>query len=82
MKITMERHGARGWQFTVDGAEFRTNRDGDGLWEYQATSTWYPDTGKPVCEFRQTLGTCQFSLSRDRRRAYGQIRYRFAQMPA
>jgi len=84
MKIHLERYGERGWQFTIsgadglrDGTEYRTNRKGEGLWMYSETSGWYPDTGKAVWEFRQIEGTCQFALSPDRKRAYGQIRYRW-----
>jgi hypothetical protein len=77
MKISMERYGETGWQFTVDGTEYRTDKHGDGLWVYAATSAWYPDTDKSVYEFQQTLGTCQFSLGADRKRAYGQIRRHF-----
>jgi hypothetical protein len=77
MKISMERFGETGWQFEVNGTEYRTDKHGGGLWEYMPTGAWYPDTNKSVYEFKQTLGTSQFSLSTDRKRAYGQIRYRW-----
>jgi hypothetical protein len=76
MHITMTRYGDHGWEFTVDGRGYRTNRMGEGLW------FWGVDPGSiwPVVhEYRQEQGTCQFSLSQQRARAYQQIRRRFTE---
>jgi len=54
---------AGGWSFTVDGREYHTDRDGEGLWAGD----------------KQILGTCQFRLSQNRSTAYGQIRRYFAE---
>lgn len=81
MKIHLERYGDQGWMFEVDGTQYRTDRQGDGLWVYTITSAVSCNndgTTSPVYEFLQVEGTCQFELSADRKRAYGQIRYRWS----
>ena len=86
MKIKMERY-YDGWEFSVttqsmfDDApitrRYQTDREGYGLWQYvKSTTSWYPD-GRPFYEWKQTSGTCQFSLPNDRKRAYDKIRYAF-----
>jgi len=80
MRISMTRYGEQGWQFSVGDVEYRTNRQGNGLWAYErtsATNVHSDGTESPVYEFRQVAGTAQFALSADRKRAYGQIRYRW-----
>lgn len=64
----LERYGDSGWEWTevvengftddTTRVNCHTNRAGKGL--------WYDD--------RQVLGTCQFSLPRDRQAAYSKIR--------
>jgi len=76
MRIRMKRYGNSGWEFTVDDRGYRTNHLGEGLW------FWGVDPGSiyPVVhEYRQEQGTCQFSLSFLRTRAYQQIRRQFAE---
>ena len=76
MKITMEVYGIRGWEFSLNGAKYRTDKDGYGLWQWMLVpGVQYPPNHK---EYRQVSGTCQFALSNDRRRAYQQIRREFA----
>lgn len=74
MRIGMQRYGDQGWEFTVDGIEYRTDRNGDGLWQM------LPRIGSCIANdnvFRQISRPCQFSLSGDRSRAYQQIRRGF-----
>lgn len=75
MRIRMQRYGVRGWSFTIDGTKYHTDNHGGGLWQnLPALGVIYP----PDCrEFRQIVGTCQFTLSGDRSRAYQQIRRGF-----
>ena len=43
--------------------ECRTDSAGDGIWEYAKTGgRWMPEN-KPVYEWKQIVGSCQFSLS-------------------
>lgn len=83
MKLRLSRYGGHGWEFsvTIDGStsRYRTNPAGDGLWEYRASPiSWYAD-GSPVMEYHQILGTCQFWLPAERKRAYDKIRYQWMQ---
>jgi len=77
ISIKMHRYGDTGWQWEelVKGkmSEYRTNREGDGLWVLSATSSWCPETGKSVLEFKQVQGTCQFGLPADRKKAYDKL---------
>lgn len=47
--------------FSVLGDEYRTNRMGEGLWRWEKTRAWAD--GEPIYEWKQILGTCQFSLT-------------------
>lgn len=86
-KITLEKYGENGWEFTVDAQSYRTNKEGEGLWEYQksgVTSVDYVDGERkysPVYEYKQTVGTCDFSLPRDEKRARRKIYYEFVTKP-
>lgn len=82
LSIRLERCGDHGWEFSVtddDGtSRFRTNPQGDGLWEYRAQpgASWMD--GSPVMEYQQITGTCQFWLPPERKRAYDKIRYEWS----
>lgn len=66
-RITRDDDGE--YHFTIDGTEYRTNERGEGLWVWAPTSMWsFPDM-EQVYEWKQTLGTCQFSLATGDRRA-------------
>lgn len=89
MQIELTQFGKNGWEFTVitDGqqrATYRTNGEGDGLWCYQkngGTNIDYVDGQpkySPCYEFKQTIGTCDFSLPRDEKRARAKIRYEWS----
>jgi len=64
----MERIGNKGWEFTIKGKKtYRTNGNGEGLWiwvDYKAN-------------WKQIVGTSQFSLPKDRKKAYRKIYYYF-----
>lgn len=88
MKITLDRYGESGWEFSVTATDpitdetgtsrYRTNPAGDGLWLYRASATqWYPD-GSAFMEYQQIRGTSQFWLPTDRKRAYDKIRYEWS----
>jgi len=61
-KLIMLDENELGWFFTVKGQEFKTNRNGDGLFHKLMNGNW-----------AQSLGTCQFSLPHDRKKAYQKI---------
>ena len=71
MKINNLQHssGAWTWTATTEGGstEYKTNSAGNGLWVLAPSSTCAidPDTGKyrPIYEWKQIRGTCQFSLN-------------------
>lgn len=68
-KVTIEEYGSGWyWSYEDDGLmhEYRTNREGDGLWEYRCG----------IGEWKQVLGTMSFSLSSNRRSAAASIRNR------
>lgn len=61
----LAQHGKSGWSWTVisdlgESREFRTDGDGEGLWEYGR----YGHRN----EFSQVLGSSQFDLPNDRAR--------------
>jgi len=87
LSIKLERYGG-GWEWHITGddtitgetlaAQYRTNRQGKGLWQYtKATDQWYGD-GSPFWEYKQIRGTCQFWLNVGRKSAYDRIRYLWA----
>jgi hypothetical protein len=55
--ISMKQYGDEGWKFTVCNQNYRTDRNGEGL--------WHGDT--------QCIGTMQFSLPTNRNAAYKKI---------
>lgn len=60
-KVTIRPYGKRGWEWdNHDGEGFsgRTNEEGDGLWWCDGQGDW-----------QQQLGTTQFCLPRDARKA-------------
>ena len=80
ISIKMEQYGDRGWQWTQTNTNYidervtttyRTNREGGGLWAVGS----YEGKWAHNYEDKQIRGTCQFSLSSNRRTAYGQIRH-------
>ncbi len=79
LSIVLDRYNG-GWQWTAyaDSHEHeiesaRTNEQGNGLWVWcKCADQWYAD-GRPYYEYKQKLGTCQFSLPNNRKRAYGQL---------
>lgn len=87
LKIKLERyHG--GWEWHVSGTDpitgetvsrrYRTNRVGDGLWQYvKSTTQWYGD-GSAFWEWKQIRGTCQFWLNVGHKPTYDRIRYLWA----
>lgn len=82
LKIRLTRYKDAGWEFALTGdslaARFRTNPVGDGLWQYvESITQWYGD-GSPFWEFKQIMGTCQFSLPNARKAAYDAIRYQWS----
>lgn len=79
MKIHMKRYGDNGWKFWIDFEPYRTNPNGDGLWHFQPTGAWSDDHGQEY-EYKQVLGTCQFSLSSKRPAAYAKIRRYFSKL--
>lgn len=90
MKLHLTRYGEHGWEWTLttldwDGREstttYRTNGDGEGLWQWAATgNSWYPD-GRSLKEWKQTVGTCQFSLPNGRHATDNRIRRYFSWEP-
>lgn len=51
-----------GWRWTTpDGREYRTNGEGEGLWQ------WLHD------DWKQSRGTMQFSLPKDRQQAIAEL---------
>jgi hypothetical protein len=80
----LERYGERGWTWTQVYQDLlgdriaqicRTNGSGAGLWYWRKSPTCWNADGTPYREWKQTLGTCQFSLTRSsRRKAYQEIR--------
>ena len=86
MKISMQRYGDFGWEFSIITTDeltdkevtqhFRTNGMGSGLWELRRTSANWAD-GSPVMEYHQISGTCQFGLAERRKPAYDKIRREF-----
>lgn len=72
IRIKMSNYGERGWRWIAEFTdqmsdervtiEQRTNAGGQGLWACGDV------------EDKQISGTCQFSLSSDRRRARGELR--------
>ena len=80
MKIILAEHD-NGWEFTVDcdvnnSVHYRTNRDGEGLWIWTRTGSLTKHNGEYYEEYdwKQIEGTSQFSLPRDRKKAYDKIR--------
>lgn len=78
---TLKPYGDTGWQWEIAHLdditgdvtarrEYRTNAQGEGLWEYRRG------------EARQIAGTCQFSLPNDKNAARRRIRYAFRQQAA
>jgi hypothetical protein len=60
----------KGWEFDVDGVPHRTNSNGEGLWVWAPTTScnvWNDKDGNKRCEtvyeYKQILGTSQFSLA-------------------
>ena len=45
-----------------DAVDYRTNSDGQGIWAYVDSGTRMLPDYEPVMEWRQQVGTCQFSL--------------------
>ena len=86
MKIRLSRYGECGWEFSITTVDeltdkphtdrYRTNPQGDGLWLYQQSAANWSD-GSPVMEYKQTVGTCQFWLPKERKPAYDKIRRKF-----
>ena len=85
MKIRLSRYGNSGWEFSVTYVNlddetvtdrYRTNPTGDGLWHYEYSgANWFD--GTPVMEYKQTVGTCQFWLPKERKPANDKIRREF-----
>ena len=71
--IELEQRGDHGWEWTIqtydedgdrkDSRCFRTSGDGDGLW------LWHDRQ----CDWKQTAGTCQYSLPSDEIKALKRI---------
>lgn len=78
-KIKLEKYGDHGWEFTLNDNEYyRTNSNGYGLWVYSPTNTQYKNSNgeyETLYEYKQILGTCQFSLPNNKKRAYNQLYY-------
>lgn len=78
-KISLTRYGDHGWEWKLaDGNQYRTGRQGDGLWHYEKTgSVWYgydgPGSTSPVWEWKQISGTCQYGLPRGYDAAYSKL---------
>lgn len=49
------------YTFTIGKAQYRTDKNGEGLWRYQASGTNMMD-GEKVWEWQQILGTTQFTV--------------------
>jgi len=61
-KIEMKIFGSQGWKFIINSkVEYRTNEFGKGLWVLENNG------------YKQLKGTEQFSLQKDRDKAYKQI---------
>lgn len=58
-KITIRNEGNMVF-FTVLSDKYRTNKNGEGLWKWEKTGAWADHM--PVYDWKQILGTCQFSL--------------------
>ena len=48
------------YHFTIGKVHYRTDKNGEGLWRYQASGTNMMD-GEKVWEWKQILGTTQFT---------------------
>lgn len=75
--ISMEKRG-KGWTFSVCGSKYRTDTNGDGIWHYGKTGSWFAD-GEPEMAWKQYTGLCQFSLPENRNAAYKKIRRYFGE---
>jgi hypothetical protein len=82
LKIQLEKHGDRGWKWTMVGEaddlprtiDYRTNEAGCGLWIWaRAGESWAAD-GSPVYEWKQIRDTSAFCLPDNRKNAWGRIR--------
>lgn len=83
----MARYGEHGWEFDITSTDpltdkrgsttYRTNGEGDGLWVYMPRNDAWEVDGSPIYEWRQQLGTCQFSLPESRSAAYAKVRREF-----
>ena len=68
MAFNMQRYGDAGWKFRAEDAlgtlrDYRTNRDGEGLWVLQENG-W---------EWKQVSGTSQYRLPSSEEEARAQI---------
>lgn len=81
----LERYGRSGWQWKIKKTKYRTNEVGDGLWIYTTSgasirtkpSEKYPRGWKPHKEWKQIEGTGQFSLPKDKKKAYNKLYYAY-----
>lgn len=71
--IEMKRYGEIGWEFRVHNIAYRTDKRGDGLWQYCNTGSWFAD-GELEMGWKQIRGLCDFSLPADRKAAYSKIK--------
>jgi hypothetical protein len=85
MKIVeMFGYGARGWEFCIMGKEwYRTNEYCEGLWYYCWNGGYDIEddgTKSKSYEYKQILGTSQFSVPQSYSGAYKKIRRYFANL--
>ena len=65
----LKQYGSRGWQWLVNGAAYRTNGNGDGLWKVGSYEGQWADNYQD----KQVSGTCQFSLPQSKNAARSKL---------
>ena len=62
---SLEKFGDNGWEWETQEGRYRTNNSGEGLWSYIKTTAIIKNADgstESVYEWKQVLGTTQFSL--------------------
>jgi len=77
----LNQYGSSGWEFKIKNTRYRTNGSGEGLWNKMKTGSMIKAKKgyKPHKEFKQVIGTTQFSLPKERKKARSKIYYNFIQ---
>ena len=63
------------YHFTIGEVQYRTDKNGEGLWRYQTSGTNMMDY-TPVWEWKQILGTTQFTMGSNPRASVAEFALR------